>query len=67
MAHDAGIPLIVDNTLATPYLCRPFDWGADMIVHSTTKFLGGHGAALGGMVVGVGQVRLGRRTTSSRR
>jgi O-acetylhomoserine (thiol)-lyase len=51
IAHEAGIPLIVDNTLATPYLCRPFEWGADLIVHSTTKFLGGHGAALGGMVV----------------
>ncbi len=55
VAHDAGIPLIVDNTLATPYLCRPFDWGADLIVHSTTKFLGGHGAALGGMVVESGK------------
>jgi O-acetylhomoserine (thiol)-lyase len=55
IAHDAGIPLIVDNTLATPYLCRPFDWGADLIVHSTTKFLGGHGAALGGMVVESGR------------
>jgi O-acetylhomoserine (thiol)-lyase len=55
VAHDAGIPLIVDNTLATPYLCRPFEWGADLIVHSTTKFLGGHGAALGGMVVESGR------------
>ncbi len=55
IAHDAGIPLIVDNTLATPYLCRPFDWGADLIVHSTTKFLSGHGAALGGTVVESGR------------
>ena len=55
IAHEAGVPLIVDNTLATPYLCRPFDWGADLIVHSTTKFLGGHGAALGGMVVESGK------------
>jgi OAH/OAS sulfhydrylase len=55
VAHDCGIPLIVDNTLATPYLCRPFDWGADLIVHSTTKFLGGHGAALGGMVIESGR------------
>src|SRR5437899_5991155 len=55
IAHDAGIPLIVDNTLATPYLCRPFDWGADLLVHSTTKFLGGHGAALGGLVVDSGR------------
>jgi O-acetylhomoserine (thiol)-lyase len=55
IAHDAGIPLIVDNTLATPYLCRPFEWGADLIVHSTTKFLSGHGHALGGMVVESGR------------
>ena len=51
IARDAGIPLIVDNTMATPYLCQPFDWGADIIVHSTTKFLGGHGNSLGGAVV----------------
>ena len=51
IAHEAGIPLIVDNTLATPYLCRPFEWGADLIVHSTTKFLDGHGNSLGGVVV----------------
>ena len=55
VAHEAGIPLIVDNTLATPYLCRPFDWGADLIVHSTTKFLSGHGHALGGVVVESGK------------
>src|ERR1700704_317480 len=60
VAHDAGIPLIVDNTLATPYLCRPFDWGADLIVHSTTKFLGGHGAALGGMIVESGHFDWGQ-------
>src|ERR1044071_2574006 len=60
IAHDAGIPLIVDNTLATPYLCRPFDWGAHLIVHSTTKFLGGHGAALGGMVVESGKFDWGQ-------
>jgi len=51
IAKDAGIPLIVDNTLATPYLCQPFHWGADMIVHSTTKFLSGHGTSLGGAIV----------------
>ena len=55
VAHDAGIPLIVDNTLATPYLCRPFEWGADLIVHSTTKFLDGHGNSLGGVVVESGK------------
>jgi OAH/OAS sulfhydrylase len=55
IAHEAGIPLVVDNTLATPYLCRPFDWGADLVCHSTTKFLGGHGAALGGALVESGR------------
>ncbi|MCG8545502.1 MAG: aminotransferase class I/II-fold pyridoxal phosphate-dependent enzyme, partial [Alphaproteobacteria bacterium] len=55
VANDAGIPLIVDNTMATPYLCRPLEHGADIIVHSTTKFLGGNGAAIGGMVVDSGQ------------
>ncbi|HWD57057.1 MAG TPA: aminotransferase class V-fold PLP-dependent enzyme, partial [Stellaceae bacterium] len=55
IAHEAGIPLIVDNTLATPYLCRPFEYGADLIVHSTTKFLSGHGNALGGIVVESGR------------
>jgi O-acetylhomoserine (thiol)-lyase len=55
IAHDSGIPLIVDNTLATPYLCRPFEWGADLIVHSTTKFLGGHGNSMGGIVVDSGR------------
>ncbi|HUI35234.1 MAG TPA: O-acetylhomoserine aminocarboxypropyltransferase [Stellaceae bacterium] len=55
IAHAAGIPLIVDNTLATPYLCRPIDFGADLVVHSTTKFLSGHGNALGGVVVESGK------------
>ncbi|MEL0113249.1 MAG: PLP-dependent transferase, partial [Rickettsiales bacterium] len=55
IAHAAGIPLIVDNTLATPYLLRPFDWGADIVVHSTTKFLSGNGSSLGGCVVDSGQ------------
>jgi O-acetylhomoserine (thiol)-lyase len=55
IAHQAGIPLIVDNTLATPYLCRPIDFGADIIVHSTTKFLSGHGNAMGGVVVESGK------------
>src|SRR6266545_4365140 len=60
VAHEAGIPLIVDNTLATPYLCRPFDWGADLICHSTTKLLSGHGAALGGTVVESGRFDWGQ-------
>ena len=55
VAHDAGLPLIVDNTLATPYLCRPIEWGADIVTHSTTKFLGGHGNAMGGIVVESGK------------
>jgi len=55
IAHDAGIPLIVDNTMATPYLCKPFEHGADIVVHSTTKFLSGNGSSLGGCVVDSGQ------------
>ncbi len=55
VAHDFGVPLVVDNTLATPYLCRPFEWGADLVVHSTTKFLSGHGNSLGGIIVESGK------------
>ena len=55
VAHEASIPLIVDNTLATPYLCRPFEWGADLVVHSLTKFLSGHGTSMGGILVESGQ------------
>ena len=51
IAHEAGVPLIVDNTFATPYLCRPFEHGADLIVHSATKFIGGHGTSIGGVLV----------------
>ena len=54
IANEAEIPLIVDNTMATPYLCRPFEWGAHLITHSTTKFLSGHGTAMGGAVVDEG-------------
>ena len=54
IAHAAGLPLVVDNTFATPYLCRPFDWGADIVVHSTTKYLCGHATSMGGMVVDKG-------------
>lgn len=54
IAHAAGIPLIVDNTFATPYLFKPFDYGADIVVYSTTKFIGGHGVALGGAVIDKG-------------
>ena len=56
VAHEAGALLIVDNTLATPYLCRPFEWGADLVVHSMTKFLSGHGTAMGGVVIDSGTV-----------
>ena len=55
IAGEAGIPLIVDNTMATPYLLRPFEWGADIVVHSTTKFLSGHGTSMGGAVVESGR------------
>ncbi len=55
VAHAAGIPLVVDSTVATPYLCRPIEWGADIVVHSATKFLGGHGTSLGGVVVESGR------------
>ncbi|HMQ25547.1 MAG TPA: bifunctional o-acetylhomoserine/o-acetylserine sulfhydrylase [Acidimicrobiales bacterium] len=51
VAHDNGVPLIVDNTVATPYLIRPLEWGADIVVHSATKFIGGHGTAIGGVIV----------------
>ncbi len=55
IAHAHGIPLIVDNTMATPYLFQPFDWGADLVVHSTTKFLCGHGNSMGGAIVEAGR------------
>jgi O-acetylhomoserine (thiol)-lyase len=55
VAHDAGIPLMVDNTFPTPYLCRPFDWGADIVIHSATKFLGGHGTTIGGVIAESGK------------
>jgi O-acetylhomoserine (thiol)-lyase len=55
VAHEAGVPLIVDNTLATPYLVRPVDHGADVVVHSATKFIGGHGTAIGGVIVDGGR------------
>ncbi len=54
VAHSAGIPLVVDNTVATPYLIRPIEWGADIVVHSATKYLGGHGTAVAGVIVDSG-------------
>jgi O-acetylhomoserine (thiol)-lyase len=55
VAHDQGVPLIVDNTVPTPYLCRPFEHGADIVVHSLTKYLGGHGNSVGGAIVDSGK------------
>jgi O-acetylhomoserine (thiol)-lyase len=51
IGQEHNIPLMIDNTFATPYLCRPFEWGANIITHSTTKFIGGHGTSIGGMIV----------------
>ncbi|MDP1606276.1 MAG: bifunctional O-acetylhomoserine aminocarboxypropyltransferase/cysteine synthase [Rhodocyclaceae bacterium] len=55
VAHASGVPLIVDNTVPTPYLCRPFEHGADIVVHSLTKYLGGHGTSIGGVIVDSGK------------
>jgi O-acetylhomoserine (thiol)-lyase len=55
IAHKHGVPVIVDNTVATPYLCRPFDLGADIVVHSLTKYIGGHGNSIGGIIVDSGK------------
>ena len=55
IAHEAGVPLIVDNTVATPVLCRAFDHGADIVVHSLTKYIGGHGTCIGGAIIDSGK------------
>src|SRR5215472_12380414 len=55
IAHDAGVPLVIDNTMASPYLCRPIEHGADIVVHSATKFLGGHGTSIGGIIIDGGK------------
>lgn len=55
LAHEAGVPLIVDNTFATPYLCRPFEFGADIVTHSTSKYMDGHAVQLGGVIVDSGK------------
>ncbi|HYW47567.1 MAG TPA: O-acetylhomoserine aminocarboxypropyltransferase/cysteine synthase family protein [Bryobacteraceae bacterium] len=55
IAHEAGVPLIIDNTMASPYLCRPIEHGCDIVVHSATKFLGGHGTSIGGIIVDSGK------------
>ena len=56
IAHSNGIPLVIDNTFATPFLCRPIEYGADIVVHSATKFMGGHGTVMGGVVVDGGRL-----------
>jgi O-acetylhomoserine (thiol)-lyase len=61
VAHDHELPLIVDNTFATPYLCRPIEWGADIVIHSATKFIGGHGTSIGGVVVESGEFNWSNR------
>jgi O-acetylhomoserine (thiol)-lyase len=59
VAHDAGVPLVIDNTVATPYLQRPGEFGADVVVHSATKYLGGHGTSMGGVIVDIGSFDFG--------
>jgi O-acetylhomoserine (thiol)-lyase len=55
VAHEAGLPLLIDSTFATPYLCRPFEWGVDLVLHSATKFIGGHGTTIAGVLVDSGR------------
>ena len=62
VAQEYGIPLMIDNTFATPYLCRPFEWGADIVTHSTTKFIGGHGTSIGGVIVDSGRFNWAKST-----
>ena len=71
IAHDAGVPLVIDNTLASPYLCRPIEHGVDIVIHSATKYLGGHGTTMGGVIVESGKFDWGngkfpQMTTPSR-
>ena len=60
VAHEAGVPLVVDNTIATPYLIRPLEWGADVVIHSATKYLGGHGTSIAGVIVDGGTFDYGK-------
>ena len=66
IAHEAGIPLMIDNTVASPYLCQPFKWGADIVVHSVTKYLGGHGTSMGGAIVESGKFPWGDEKVRAR-
>ena len=59
IAHEAEIPLVLDNTVPSPYLCRPVEWGADIVVHSATKYIGGHGTTMGGVIVESGKFNWG--------
>ena len=59
IAREAGVPFVVDNTVPSPYLCRPLDWGADIVVHSATKYIGGHGTTMGGVIVESGRFHWG--------
>jgi O-acetylhomoserine (thiol)-lyase len=59
IAREAGVPLVLDNTVPSPYLCRPIDWGADIVVHSATKYIGGHGTTMGGVIVESGKFNWG--------
>ena len=61
IAHERNIPLMVDSTFTTPYLCRPIDYGADIVIHSLTKFMGGHGTSIGGIIVDSGKFPWERR------
>ena len=67
LAHEAGVPLVVDNTFASPVLCRPIEWGADIVVHSATKFISGHGTVIAGAIVDAGRFIWGPRHPCSRR
>jgi O-acetylhomoserine (thiol)-lyase len=66
IAREAGVPLIIDNTFASPYLCRPFEHGADIVVHSATKFIGGHGTTIGGVIVESGKFPWGDKAVRAR-
>src|SRR5207247_10971201 len=59
IAHEAESPLVLDNTVPSPYLCRPMQWGADIVVHSATKYIGGHGTTMGGAIVESGRFNWG--------
>src|SRR5262249_40959625 len=62
IAHEANLPLVIDNTFASPYLCRPIEHGADVVLHSATKFIGGHGTSIGGIIIDSGKFQWGNGT-----